>query len=113
MPVYIVFEWYNDHFRKSLQRRVVGVYATEASADARVTELVNSRYIRDRETVETEIENITRRGVRDPKTKKVSHVVPAHLPLRLERELATVQNYHIWLQNIGEIPYYEEHRLVK
>lgn len=113
MPVYIVFEWYNDEFRKSMQRRVVAVYAQESSADSKVSELINTRYLNNKETIEDTIEDIKRRGVRDPKTKKVSHVVPKHLTLRLERELASLQNYTTWLNNIGELPYYEEHRLNK
>lgn len=113
MPVFIVFEWYNDEFRKSMQRRIVAVYSQESSADSKVSELINTRYLNDKETIETTIEDIQRRGIRDPKTKKVSHVIPKHLTLRLERELASLQNYTTWLNNISEIPYYEEHRLTK
>jgi len=113
MPVFVVFEWYNDEFRKSVQRRVDTVFTQESSADSRVTEMINTRYLHDKESLEQTIEDIQRRGLRDPKTKKVSHVVPKHLTLRLERELVSVQNYTVWLRNIGELPYYEEHRLNK
>jgi len=113
MPVFVVFEWYQDELRKNLQRRIVGVFVNENSADSKVMEIVNQRYIHDREELENEIEEIERRGKRDPKTRKVSHVVPAWMTQRLERELSTIDRYTTWLRNISELPYYEKRKLEK
>ena len=113
MPVYIVFDWYKDEFLKSTQKKVVGVYTTEKNADAHVDALINKRYLDDREQVEESMEVIKRHGVVDPKTKKTSYHVPKVMTTRLERELGNVNNYTMWLKNVCELPYYEEHRLQK
>ena len=113
MPVYIVFDWYHDDFLKSLQKKIVRVYTSEEHADKQVSQLITQRYLKDVEDTNQEIENIERRGIRNPKTKKISYVVPDHLKRRKDRELADVEKYAQFLKNICELPYYEEQKLCK
>lgn len=113
MPVFIVFTWYNDDYRKSLQKKVENVFTNEDSAAKLVSKLITQRYLRDIDETNDKIEEIERRGVRDPKTKKISHIVPEYLKRRGQKELASVDAYTKYLENISEIPFYEEHKLYK